>query len=276
MKFDFIQLGGDLRFDYLNHILKNNNYKIFPYKFKKISDKEGLDAFKNSKYIIGPIPFIRNKKITNTDISFSDILPFFKEGQTLFSSNIDKDIVNLLNDKKIKVYDFNLNENFTILNSVATAEGAICDAISLSKLNLHLANVLVLGFGKCAKTLSLKLKGIGSNVSIMARRKEALSLANSLGFKSYNLSQLKDKINEFAFIFNTIPAQIIDKDIALNIDNDATFIDIASYPGCLKDLDLKETKFSYNLSLGLPSKYAPYQSALIIYDLIYEYIKNKR
>lgn len=276
MKFDFIQLGGDLRFDYLNHILKNNNYKIFPYKFKKISDKEGLDAFKNSKYIIGPIPFIRNKKITNTDISFSDILPFFKEGQTLFSSNIDKDIVNLLNDKKIKVYDFNLNENFTILNSVATAEGAICDAISLSKLNLHLANVLVLGFGKCAKTLSLKLKGIGSNVSIMTRRKEALSLANSLGFKSYNLSQLKDKINEFAFIFNTIPAQIIDKDIALNIDNDATFIDIASYPGCLKDLDLKETKFSYNLSLGLPSKYAPYQSALIIYDLIYEYIKSKR
>ncbi len=41
-----------------------------------------------------------------------------------------------------------------ILNAVATAEGAIAEAIKRSIINIHQSNCLVLGYGRCAQILA--------------------------------------------------------------------------------------------------------------------------
>ena len=84
-------------------------------------------------------------------------------------------------------------------------EGAIMEAIKMQPINLHKSRCLVLGYGRCAKVLAAKLKGMDAQVTVCARNKTARSLAKSFGLEVMDFTELKRRICQYDHIL--IPFQ---------------------------------------------------------------------
>ena len=75
-------------------------------------------------------------------------------------------------------------------------------------------------------------------------------------------------IGDFNFIFNTIPAPVLNRDVLKKLSRDTLLIDLAQAPG--------GTDFSYarNLNIkalycpGLPGRVAPYTAAQVLKDAV--------
>lgn len=241
-----------------------NNLKIF---------NNILDIINLSNIIVTPILFNKINEFTDTSqfiyaLHNKNNLSSF----LLYSGFVDSDTQKLLRQANINYIDYSKSESLAVYNSIATAEGIIAEAIINKNTNLHGSNVLVLGFGKCAKTLALKLKGMNTKICVCARREEDLILANSQGYDTVCLHNLIMKINSFEYIFNTIPMKILNKELLKEVSLNAIILDIASIPGGVD----KEIADKYGIrvihSLGIPGKYSPKSSGIAIAEKLIDII----
>ena len=75
------------------------------------------------------------------------------------------------------------------------------------------------------------------------------------------LKELEGKINGFEYIYNTIPALVLEGEILKKVEKDALIIDIASGRGGLDYQEAEERQLNALHCLGLPGKYAGEVSA---------------
>jgi dipicolinate synthase subunit A len=141
-----------------------------------------------------------------------------------------------------------LNE-ITILNSIPSAEGAIQMAMEATTITIHGSESFVLGLGRCGWTLARMLKGIGANVTGVARKPADLARAVEMGFQAVHLSDLEDEIGRAEIIFNTVPHLILDRVMLEKVARDAVIVDLASIPG--------GTDFEFASMLGIKALLAP-------------------
>lgn len=240
MIYDFAVIGGDMRQVYLANYLKNQRYQVITYATKKEGSecKEGKsfeNVIREAKCMIGPVVFSKNGEITgsssNKKMSVETLLQEMTKEQILFGGCINEEIRHECEQKEIKAFDFMKMDDVAIYNAIATAEGAIMEAIKMQPINLHKSRCLVLGYGRCAKVLAAKLKGMDAQVTVCARNKTARSLAKSFGLEVMDFTELKRRICQYDHIFNTVPKQILKEDILRKISKESCIIDIASYPG---------------------------------------------
>lgn len=275
-------LGGDYRYKFLYKMFQDDNIdtKVFNNSFIDYNE-ENLDALlEGTNILISGIPFSKDDRTIFCsdfpEILIEDLMiSMVKYGvKYLIAGVISKKVVSLALKYNIKVFDFFEQESVAVLNAIPTAEGAIQVAISESEKTLFNNKCLVLGYGRCGKILSNMLKGIGAIVSVTYRNKKDFSYIKSYGLHPLNLSNLKNYISEFDFIFNTIPSCILNKNILKNVKEDSVIIDLAQAPGGIdykyaRDLDIKALYCP-----GLPSRVAPFNSAEILKDCVYTYFEN--
>lgn len=275
--------GGDMRQVYLADALLKKGFHVCTFKTKEKIEHENCttlhnltELFEQCNVIIGPIPF--NKDLVTaasaTDIN-SDLSQLLTNDHILIGGIIPPHIVNSCNLKGVPYYDYMNDEKIAILNAIATAEGSIMEAIKSSDINLHGSQCLVLGYGRCGKVLAGKLKALDAKVTIAARSEEALAYAEAAGYQTCNLSDIKSILPSFNFIFNTIPALVLDKDHLALVDPKVTIIDIASQPGGVDFEFALKNNINAKLCLGLPGKVSPKTSADIILCGIMSFIKER-
>ncbi|HHT97870.1 MAG TPA: dipicolinate synthase subunit DpsA [Clostridiales bacterium] len=272
--------GGDQRIVCVGKLLLDLGYFISTFDLSdKIAHPNCHNAlsyselFNKSSVLIGPIPFSKNKKNVfscNKECIYSlnEILELLDSNHILIAGSIPKATSNYCDDNSIQYIDLIQNENIAILNAIATAEGTIMEAIKSSSINLHSSKCLIIGYGRCGKILANKLKALDATISITARSVEALSYAYSYGFKTIHMDYILQKLHEFDFIFNTVPALILDKEALDKIKQNCTIIDIASAPGGIDFDYANQINLNAKLCLGLPGKVAPETSAKIIVNEI--------
>ncbi|MDF2537590.1 MAG: hypothetical protein K0S76_611 [Herbinix sp.] len=265
--------GGDLRQVYMTASLLSKGYRIATYSTYETVSHENCsqmqtlsELFDQCKYLIGPIPFTKDQvsitaKSSPADLTIAHVAYLLRENHFLIAGNIPSPITGLCDSRHIPYYDLMKNEKLTILNAIATAEGTIMEAIAGSTRNLHGSNVLVLGYGRCAKVLAQKLKAMDARVTVAARSEEALAYANANGHQTVHLSNIKCILPSFHYIFNTIPALVLDRDCLDLVDANVTIIDISSAPGGVDFDYAKQQHLNAKLSLGLPGKVSPKASA---------------
>ncbi len=286
----------DLRQVYMARMLAMEGYKVH-LVYSQSLDKEKLcrimldsDTFESknlrisseitdilisSDIIAGPVPF-------NKISEFITIPKFIHalsertntERTMLYAGVIDEEYKTLLKKLSIDYVDFMEIEELAVFNTIATAEGIIAEAILHKETNLHNSECMVLGYGKCAKTLANKLKGIGANVTVVARNPMDLTTASSLGHSTLNIASLKNHVYCFEYIFNTIPHMIIDSSVLENINPETVIFDIASVPGGIDKHAATKMGIKYVHSLGIPGKYAPKSSGEAIGEYLMQYINN--
>lgn len=149
----------------------------------------------------------------------------------------------------IRVIETAFLDQIAILNSIPSAEGAIQMAMENSKITIHGSESFVLGLGRCGWTLARTLKGMGAQVTGVARKPADLARAVEMGLNAVHFSNLEEKIGRAELIFNTVPHLVLDKVILDQVAKDAVIIDIASIPG--------GTDFEYAELLGIKALLAP-------------------
>lgn len=276
-------LGGDLRQFYMAEELASLGYDIAVYGLEMVKEIEGInkpsslyDAMEFAEIIVCPVPFSRDNIniLSNNfkeDLSIENFISYIKAGQKIFGGNINPNIINGCKEKEVIFYDFMKDEKVTIKNAISTAEGTIAETIKNSHTNLHKSRCLIIGFGRCAKVLADKLKGLNATVTIAARNEEQLTVAETCGYNTVPLGLFYQELKKADFIFNTVPAKILDREALNFIKNGSIIIDIASMPGGTDFERCKELNIPAFLCLGLPGKYSPKSSAKILNEVILEF-----
>ncbi len=281
-------IGGDLRIVKLAEMLAKEGVLIKIYalenaenlkRIEQIKQCDSLEqAVQNVECIIGPIPLANNLKEINTP--FSDITVTQNDlaknliGKKFISGNIKEEFYELTKNKEIEIIDLLKQEELVVLNTIATAEGAIQIAMQETIKTLHRSNVLVLGFGRVGKMLANMLKGIGANVYCEARKQEDLAWIKAYGYKAVKIQNLIQEIEKFDIIMNTIPSLIIGKEELSKIGKDCLIIDLASKPGGIDKEEANRMGIKVIHALALPGKVAPLTSAEYIKETIENVLKE--
>jgi dipicolinate synthase subunit A len=278
-QYDYAVIGGDMRQTYLAQELSFTQSRVCHYALMSVPASGSAEpasslesACMHSRCIICPIPFTKNSFYLNQTalekLSLKTLLSALQPGQYFFAGCIPAEFREEAEQKGIHTYDLMENEELSLFNTFATAEGSICEAISRSPFNLYQSRCAVLGYGRCGRTLTAYLKGMFCHVSVYTDDKTQQEDAGSTVDYSGALDRLKSQMKEYDFIFNTIPALILTDDILSTLKPVVTIIDIASAPGGVDYNAAKRLDISASLCLGLPGKYAPASSAAAIKETI--------
>lgn len=268
-------MGGDLRLLYLADALKDAFHQVGTYALDGAGQLSGIERFESMEsatqwadIIVTPVPFTKDGKLLltkdDTVVLLSDFSEQLRENTILFGGNIASDVMEAAHQKNVHCYDFMKMEEIAVENAITTAEGAIAEAITLSTQNMNQENCLVLGYGRCAKAIAKRLQGLDAKVTIGARKEAAREDANAQGYQGVSLNELPELIYTQQFIFNTIPAMVLDAQLIDKVNPHGVIIDIASAPGGTDFEACKQNGITAKLSLGIPGRYSPKTSARIL------------
>lgn len=269
---NFAVIGGDMRQVYICEGLASLGYTVCDYALCTETANPSIchassmeEAICDTSAIIAPVPLVRNRvfnhQTSNTDLALESLGSILQSGQYFFAGSIPEFFNTALLEKGVSTCDFMNEEEIVFYNTVATAEGAICEAISRSPYNLHRSSCLVLGYGKCGRTLVSYLKGMFCNVTVCARSSKARAEAGILADQAIDMHQLKQNPEHFTFIFNTVPDLMLTKNLLEKLHSNTLIIDIATAPGGVDYEAAARLGLSAHLCPGLPGKYAPKSSA---------------
>lgn len=280
-------IGPDLRQAILLQELEQEERCIF-YDVKRRADeflpikgkrKEGKraerfdEAVTKAKNLILPIPLAKGKWINLSsvqEVTIEDLLELLGEGQKVFAGAIDECFAKKAKEKGVICYDYMKEERIAIYNSIATAEGTIGEILQSFPYHLHGTPVLVLGYGRCAKTLVRKLQAMGGKVAVYARRTEAGMEAYTQGADRIEKEVLLQEIPKYPVVINTIPERIFNKEELKQFNKRSVIYEIASYPYCMDPKEAQNSGLRFRICGGLPGKYSPVSSAMVLKEYIME------
>ena len=266
-------IGGDNRNIELAKLLIKDccNVKVYgleDVELKKYTYDKLENAVEDSEIIVLGIPVMQDNDLIKASVptSLTHLLTCINENQKVYGGVIKDKLLSGLQKKNIEYFDFMKSEEFAIMNTIPTVEGAIEFAIRETNITLHDANVLVLGFGRIGKLLSKILKDLGSKVEVTARKQEDFAWIDTYGYAKVKYSELDERLEKYDIIFNTIPTMILDKERLENVNKESLIIDLAAKPGGV-DFDVaNDIGIKTNWALALPGKVAPKSAA--------KYMKN--
>ncbi len=279
-------VGGDLRIVKLVEMLDNDGYKVYTYGLEnseELLNRERVEmcptleeAVAASKIVVGPVPLSSDRRRLSTpfgrnNVELTEFIDSLK-GKYLIAGNIG--IKEELDSKGIQYTDLLKREEFSVLNTIATAEGTIQIAMEETQRTVHGSNILVMGFGRIGKVLAKMLDGIGAKVYCEARKNEDISWIKAYGYNPVHLNDLNENLNKFDIIINTIPFQILDAQRLDLVKKESIIIDLASNPGGVDRKAAREKGLKVIWALSLPAKVAPLTSAEFIKETLYHVLKE--
>lgn len=280
-------IGGDLRLSNLAEMLAidTNEVSVFGMEnANEIMDNKDIikcntleEAVNNSEIIIGSIPFMKNNEevyatFSDKNIKLDDLVNRKCKNKTFIAGSISNDAREKLEKSYGKVIDIMKEEELVVLNTIATAEGAVDVAIQNTDTTIHGSRVLILGFGRVAKEVANKFHGLSAKVTCAARKNKDLAWIKAMGYKEVNINDLGEDLKKYDIIINTVPHMIIDKEEMQYMKKNVLLIDLASSPGGINTEDAQKMNLKFVWALALPGKIAPVTSAEFIKQTIYNIV----
>lgn len=287
-KLTFLVVGGDLRQIYTADALAesydvyaagfDNNIPI-PCNVKHIS--YALEMPCKADVIILPLPASQNGVFVNTpfcknNIPLTGLIPHLNSGGMILGGRIDEKTMRFFDKNSVEGIDYFEREELSVLNAVPTAEGAVQIAMEEMASTIFGQKILIIGYGRISKALVKILSGMGAEVTVAARKYSDLAWAEIYGCHVLHTSQLKEGIDSYSLIFNTVPAMILNEKILENVEAETLIIDLASKPGGV-DFDVAgRLGLKVVWALSLPGKVAPISSGKIIASTVLNILKERR
>lgn len=229
-----------------------------------------LSTIENVHTIILPMPGTDNdgniisalssEKIRLTEAIFQQIpnhVPIFLGVAKPFL----KEWARFYRKKLIEIADV---DEIAILNSIPTAEGALRMAMEELAITIHSSNSMVIGFGRCGKTLARTLNALGAKTTVFARKPADLARIKEMGLVAATYEEMPAIIEKADVIFNSVPTQILDEKILKHVKKETVIIDIASAPGGTDFSIAQQLGIKAKLAPSLPGKYTPKTAGLIL------------
>ena len=259
-------IGNSKRLDTLYENLRLKGFETEHIKsYENLPDKIGHDL------LILPVPTHNRMGLLNIEnnkyMTADDLLEKVNSNALIIGCNYK--------NEKFNCIDINRRDDFAILNAVPTAEGAIHAAVSNCKFSLFESKILITGFGRVAKILADRLKGLKCDVTVAARSITDISFCKALGFKTADINCIEKYINNFDIIFQTVPPLILTKQVLDTMSSKNTIIELSSGSA--------GTDFEYASKKGikvihapaLPERIAPITAGNILTECVMSIISEK-
>jgi len=195
-----------------------------------------------------------------------DILPFLKD-TTIVGGNQSQVIAKLLQKKGLKYINLLNDEAFAIKNARITAEGVLHNIISCTDKSIFNNKIAVLGAGRVGKAICQFLNKLNLNITLFLFQNDDFDNAIYFCDKIISATKLKEDINQFDIIINTVPFEILTEEILKNINDEATVLEIAS-KSCLDKTKLYLYNFQYVEAPALPQKFCAEKASEIMLESI--------
>lgn len=280
---NLVVVGGDKRTAYMVPCLERKGYSVFVYGTYELSEYGNCgkyvsslaEAVEKADVIVGGIPLFKGNCIYSEkqlpDLNIETLIRLLRPGQKIFAGVIPRGFREKCQAKQVSCYDFMEDEPMAVFNAIATAEGAILEAVRNQETNIHGSQSLVLGYGRCGRVLCEKLKGLNASVTLCCRKEKDLAYGNACGLRTISLKDLPKVIHLYEYIYNTIPAIVLDGKLLSEVRKDAIVIDLASGKGGVDYETAQVENIRALHCLGLPGKYAAKISGESLADFV---VKN--
>lgn len=293
-KYTFTVLGGDRRQVVIAKRLVAMGHTVRIYGLGDLySEIAGAELFLSlEKAVMGcdivllPLPVSRDGETLNLVSCEKKDCPTLDQIVRYTSKNsqaiilgglIPPEMQKTANELGVRTLDYYKNESLQLKNALPSAEGAIMIAMENSDKVLEGMSVLVSGYGRIASLLADKLKKLGADVYVCARRDEVLCEIAMSGYRPVHISDMgamHDAIVECDVVFNTVPGLIFTKQILDGIDPKPLYIEIASTPGGIDIPCARDLGYKILFAPSLPGKYAPTSAGEYIFETIYEILEK--
>ena len=241
----FLFLNDDIRDKYAKLYLVKKGHEIVDYYItNKVID-----------YIVLPIKGI------NKDELFEHLVKENTDKKYIVY-NITPYMLHLKLKYKLNYIELKNDEEFNKINSIATSEAVVKYSIEALPITLKESKILILGYGNSAKALVNDFVHFSKEVLVAVRRETIQQELDSKSIQNINIKELKNIIEKYDIIINTIPTLIIDEELLHYISPASYILDIASYPGGVDFKKAKEYGINAFLLPSLPLKYAPKSSGI--------------
>lgn len=264
-------VGGDLRQKKLKELLEKEGYAVSGVGF---SDTDFvLKALWEADIAIFPMPMsfdnvYINAPFSKNQIAVKTVLENLPDGCFVLGGCISCEMEEILTKRGLKFADYYKREELIVKNAIPTAEGALEIAISEMPTTIFGSKCLVVGFGRVGEVMAKKLKALGAEVSVSARKHSDFAWIYENGMKPLYTEDLPVFASDFDLVINTVPALVLTEEVLKRVKDDCTVIDLASKPGGVDFEAAKRLNKKVIWALSLPGKTAPVTSGEIIKDTI--------
>lgn len=197
-----------------------------------------------------------------------EILSLLPEGTPVLVGFARKVLKDMAGQCKLRLIELMNMDEVAIFNSIPSAEGAIQMAMENSDITIHGSKSLVLGFGRTGMTLARMLGALNSSTAVVARNPAQRARSVEMGSHAVDFSELGQEASKADFIFNTIPAMVLDKEILGGVLPEALIIDLASPPGGTDFEEARRRGIKAILAPGLPGKVAPKTAGRVLAEVV--------
>ena len=134
--------------------------------------------------------------------------------------------------------------------------------------------VLVIGYGRIGKLTAHRLRAMGANVTVSARKCADIAWIRAMGYTPAETGALEDVLESFDAVVNTVPATVLDEARLMRLRQDCVCIDLASKPGGLDFAAASRLGLRAVWALGLPGEVAPRAAAAAIREAVYNILRE--
>ncbi len=228
-------------------------------------------ALHNCEIIVLPLPASKIESV----ISFDELISAIEDKEVLvLGGKFSQYMKQLLTEKGIRNIDYYGDEAFALKNAFLTAEGALSYAMNSYDGDLKTARIAIIGYGRIGSALGELLKGLlCRNVTVFARRDEALVMASERGLQHSRISP--DTVFDFDLIFNTVPTRVITDKQILDMNGGTVLIELASAPGGFDSDIAEQSGLAVVKAPGVPGTYAPKTAGRILSETITELLTKE-
>ncbi len=269
-------LGGDERQIFAARTLAQNGFSVTLWGFgeQQVSGSSVLctdgwqAATATADAVILPLPVsfdalhLQCPACTGSPLRLTAIVDQMEQG-VLLGGKIPFSLRAYAEKKGILCIDYFDSEELLMRNAIPTAEGAIGIAMRELPVMLFGTSAAVIGYGRIGSMLAQRLKALGMRVTVYARRKDVLVLAELQGMIPCLLAEgempsaLTSLPRDCRVLFNTVPSRLLDRDVLAHIPRECVLIDLASAPGGIDQRAAEEMGFRSIWGTALPGKCTP-------------------
>ena len=279
---NFAVLGGDERSVYLVERLRRDGHEVATYGMECVPDHPhshtGLEeTLEGTQCVVLPVPLERKPGLLNapfgeTETTLERVFAALPTGVPVFAGAVRKEARALAAERGIRITDLLAMEELAVKNAALTAEGAIAVLIRETDRCLLGADVLIIGAGRIGKLLGLRLKALGAQVTLSARKESDKAWCRSMGLGTADTGELEPILSRFDLAVNTVPSPVLTRDRLRCLPPGAVLLELASKPGGMDRQAARELGVRVVDAPGLPGKTAPQSAASAIADTIYHNI----
>lgn len=270
--------GGDGRMLRLARMLAGDGFAVSTLGL--VSGDEKTAGVASAQALLFPYPFAvrdgRMPTLTGLTLHPEDVLDGARPGATLLAGAGLGPCLEApeAQAKRFRMRLYESSPAFLDRNAELSAEGALAQAMGRTGDALSDMAVLVTGYGRFGRALAKRLKALGADVWVAARREEQRLAARSDGMRAASLSELPALAGRMDMALNTIPARVLGTEALAALPKGAWLLELASAPyGFDRDA---AARLGLNVEVlpALPARYAPQSAARALKQVSLELLRE--